>query len=72
VIALRARNDSLIPARAPSEEVLTSQREAELCGAEANRADAVRAVFDAWTANAPPGLHVAWIDTDGIVELVVE
>jgi hypothetical protein len=52
--------------------VLTSQREAELCGAEANRADAVRAVFDAWTANAPPGLHVAWIDTDGIVELVVE
>ena len=36
----------------PSEEVLTAQREAELRDAEANRADAVRAAFDAWAANA--------------------
>ena len=56
----------------PSEEVLTTQREAELRGAEADRADAVRAVFDTWTANAPPGRDVAWIDIDGIVELLVE
>jgi nucleotide-binding universal stress UspA family protein len=56
----------------PSEEVLTTQREAELRSAEAHRADAVRAVFDTWAANAPPGLAVVWIDSDGIVELLVE
>ena len=38
----------------PSEEVLTAQREAELRGAEADRANAVRSAFDAWTASAPP------------------
>ena len=56
----------------PSEEVLTTQREAELRDAEAHRADAVHAVFDTWTANAPPGRDVEWIDVDGIVELLVE
>jgi nucleotide-binding universal stress UspA family protein len=56
----------------PSEEVLTAQREAELRGAEAHRTGAVRASFDTWAANAPTGLDVAWIDIDGIVELLVE
>ena len=56
----------------PSEEVLTAQREAVLRSAEDYRAEAVRAIFDTWRANAPPGRDVAWIDTDGIVELLVE
>lgn len=56
----------------PSEEVLTMQREVELRRSEENRADAVRGVFDAWTANAPPGIDVRWIELDGVTDLLVE
>jgi nucleotide-binding universal stress UspA family protein len=56
----------------PSEEMLTARREADLRQAEAARAQAVRAVFDAWAPDLPPGLTVDWVDTDGIPELVVE
>ena len=56
----------------PSEEVLTTQREAELRNAEAIRADAVHAVFDTWSATAPPGLNVRWIEIEGAVDLLVE
>ncbi len=56
----------------PSEEVLTAHREAELRDAEADRAAAVRAVFDAWTAGLPAGVGADWIDIDGVAELVIE
>jgi nucleotide-binding universal stress UspA family protein len=56
----------------PSEEVLTAQREAVLLGAEANRAAAVRAAFDAWATGLPAGIAGEWTDIDGIAELLVE
>jgi nucleotide-binding universal stress UspA family protein len=55
-----------------SEEVLTSRREADLREVEAERARAVRTIFDAWAAALPPGLATDWIDIDGISELIVE
>ena len=70
VIALLVRTppDALMTA----EEVLTAHREAELREVEAERATAVRAVFDAWAATLPDAIEPRWIDTDGIPELVVE
>jgi nucleotide-binding universal stress UspA family protein len=55
-----------------SEEVLTTRREADLREVEAERARAVRTIFDAWAAALPPGLATDWIDIDGISELIVE
>jgi nucleotide-binding universal stress UspA family protein len=58
---------------AQSEEILTAQREAQLRAAEARRADAVRAIFDAWLPGTEQiGIEAEWIDIDGIAELVVE
>jgi nucleotide-binding universal stress UspA family protein len=58
---------------APSEEILTARREAELRAAEAARADAVRAIFDSWLPGMEhAGFAAEWIDIDGIAELVVE
>ena len=54
------------------EEVLTAQRESTLRGAEAARADAVRPVFEAWSAVIPRGIATQWIDIDGIAELQLE
>jgi nucleotide-binding universal stress UspA family protein len=54
------------------EEVLTAQRETMLRDEEARRAEAVRAVFDAWSAAAPRGIDTEWSDVDGIAELLVE
>ena len=56
----------------PSEEVLTAQREAALRDAEADRAAAVRTVFDGWAGSLPAGVGADWIDVDGMAELVVE
>jgi nucleotide-binding universal stress UspA family protein len=58
---------------APSGEILSVQREAELRSAEATRSDAVRAVFDGWLPGTEQaGIKAEWIDIDGIAELVVE
>ena len=58
---------------AQSEEILTAQRETELRAAEAQRADAVRTVFDAWLPGAEQtGIAAEWIDIDGIAEHIVE
>jgi nucleotide-binding universal stress UspA family protein len=58
---------------APSEEILTAQREAELRAAEATRCDAVRAFFDIWLPDTEQaGIDGDWIDVDGIAETVVE
>lgn len=68
-LVVRAPPETLI---SPSEEVLTEPREESLRAVEADRADKVRAVFDAWAATVPSGVQVEWIDTDGIAELLVE
>ncbi len=68
-LVVRTPPESLV---SPSEEVLTVQHEAELRESEDSRAAAVRAVFDAWAANLPPGITADWIDIDGIPELLVE
>ena len=58
---------------APSEEILTVQREAELRAAETTRANAVRSVFDKWLPGTEhAGVEAEWIDIDGIAELVIE
>jgi nucleotide-binding universal stress UspA family protein len=58
---------------APSEEILTAQREAKLRAVEAARSDAVRALFDAWLPDTEQaGIHGDWIDIDGIAETIVE
>ena len=58
---------------AQGEEILTAQREAELRAAEAQRADAVRTVFDAWLPGAEQaGIAAEWIDIDGIAEQIIE
>jgi nucleotide-binding universal stress UspA family protein len=57
---------------APSEEILTPQREAELREFEAARSDAVRASFDAWLPGTEQaGIAVDWIDIDGIADAIV-
>ena len=56
-----------------SEEILSEQREATLRAAEADRAAAVQAAFDAWVPGADKaGIHTEWLDIDGIPELVVD
>ncbi len=58
---------------AQSEEILTAPHEAALRAAEANRANAVRSVFDAWRPGTEQaGIAADWIDIDGIAELIVE
>jgi nucleotide-binding universal stress UspA family protein len=68
-MVVRAPPDTMI---APSEEVLTAEREAKLRAAEARRAAEVRKAFDAWAEGLPAGLATEWLDVDGIVELLVE
>ncbi|HXA25902.1 MAG TPA: universal stress protein [Acetobacteraceae bacterium] len=58
---------------APSEEILSVQREAELRSVEATRSDAVRAVYDDWLSGTEQaGIKAEWVDIDGIAELIVE
>jgi nucleotide-binding universal stress UspA family protein len=58
---------------APSEEILTARREAELRAVEATRSDAVRAFYDAWLPGTEQsGINADWIDIDGNAETVVE
>jgi nucleotide-binding universal stress UspA family protein len=58
---------------APSEEILTARREAELRAVEAMRCDAVRTSFDVWLPDTEQaGIAVDWIDVDGVAETVVE
>jgi hypothetical protein len=58
---------------AQSEEILTAPHEASLRAGEANRANAVRSVFDAWRPGTEQaGIAADWIDIDGIAELIVE
>jgi nucleotide-binding universal stress UspA family protein len=58
---------------AQSEEVLSEEREAALEAAEAKRAAAVFAVFNAWLpVTQQANIEAEWIDVEGVAEEIVE